>query len=70
MDNAKTEQADQNQIARDDVIKQARHDKYENAGNERDNRLQMSDADDHGCVPCLDAAVVELLSGGESYARP
>ena len=40
--------ADQDQIDRDDDVEQARNDQNEDAGDERDDGLQMGDADDHG----------------------
>ena len=37
---AETENADEDQVQRDDVVQQPRHDENENAGNERDDGLK------------------------------
>ena len=50
MDNPEAKDADQDQVEGDDVVKQPRHDENEDARDERDNRLQMSDANDHDPV--------------------
>jgi hypothetical protein len=41
----------EDQIDRDDVIEQARHDQDQNAGNKRDDWLQMGDRDFHVEAP-------------------
>jgi hypothetical protein len=51
LDNSQTEYANQDQIGRNDEVEQPRNDENENAGNERDNRLQVSDANNHDRVP-------------------
>jgi hypothetical protein len=46
-DDAKAENADEDQVQRDDVVQQPRHDENENAGNERDDGLKLADIDGH-----------------------
>jgi hypothetical protein len=45
---AETHDTDENQVGGDNEIQEARHDKNENAGDQRDDRLKMRNADDHG----------------------
>ena len=51
LQDAETEDTDDDQIQRDDVIQQPRHDENKNAGDERDDRLKVGDADGHGLSP-------------------
>jgi hypothetical protein len=51
VDDSETHDADEDQIGRDNKVQQARHDENENAGDERNDGLQMRDADDHDDVP-------------------
>ncbi len=48
---SKAENAEHDQIDRDDDVEQARDDENENAGDDCDDGLQVSDADDHDGVP-------------------
>jgi hypothetical protein len=50
-DDAKAENADEDQVQRDDVVQQPRHDENENAGNERDDGLKLADIDGHVFSP-------------------
>jgi hypothetical protein len=45
-----------NQKNRYDVIEQLRHDQDEDAGNQRDNRLKVCDANGHFPFPALEAS--------------
>jgi hypothetical protein len=51
MQQAKTNDAGKNQVKRHDVIQQARHDQNDNAGDQRDDRLQMGDGEGHYFIP-------------------
>jgi hypothetical protein len=48
---AEPEQADNDQIDRDDEIEQPRHDQNENSGDQRDDRRQIGNGDGHGSLP-------------------
>ena len=50
-DKSKTDHTDDDQVGRDNEIEQARDNQNSDAGDERDDGLQMSDADDHDGVP-------------------
>ena len=50
-DDAETEDADEDQVERDDVVQKPRHNEDEHAGNERDDGLKMADAEGHGFSP-------------------
>ena len=45
------DQADEDQIGGDDKTQQARHEEDEDAGDKRDDRLDMSNTDDPGNFP-------------------
>jgi hypothetical protein len=47
VDAIETDQADKNEINRDDEVEQTRHDQNQNAGKERNERRDMSSGDDH-----------------------
>ena len=54
MNEAKPQQARHDQKRRDNVIQELRHDQNEDAGNQRDNWLKVSDAESHVRYPLLD----------------
>ena len=58
-DDAKSEDADENQIERDDVVQKARHDQNKNAGNERNDGLKMAECDGHRLSPFMTATKFE-----------
>src|ERR1043165_1245819 len=49
-DNPEPDDADDDQVDRHDVVQEARHDEDENAGDERNDGLQVADADGHGSL--------------------
>jgi hypothetical protein len=53
LNNPQTDDADEDQIDRHDEVQQPRHDENEHAGNERNDRLDVGDADGHGASPAL-----------------
>ena len=50
-DKSKPEHSDQDQVGSDNEIEQARNNQDSDASDERDDRLQMTDTDDHDGVP-------------------
>jgi hypothetical protein len=59
----KAGQADENQIDRNDEIKQARHDQYEDAAQQGHDRREMTESDSHDETPQAS------ISGGPAEAE-
>jgi hypothetical protein len=49
VDAIETDQSDKNEIDRDDIVEQPRHDQNQNAGNDGDEWRDMGRGDDHDC---------------------
>jgi hypothetical protein len=47
MDKSETDDADDDEVSRDNEIEHARHDQNDNAGDKRDDWLKMGNSDDH-----------------------
>jgi hypothetical protein len=56
-DDAETEDADKDQVQRNDVVQQSRHDENQNAGDEGNDGLDLGDADGHKLSPLVAAKV-------------
>lgn len=70
---AEAEDANQDQVERDNVVQQPRHDQNKDTGHERDDGLQMSNADGHGLSPFItrlkpnrDASLSRSIADGDT----
>jgi hypothetical protein len=61
-DDAEAENADEDQVQRDDVVQQTRHDENENAGNERDDGLKLADIDGHVFSPFRNCVEIRIAA--------
>jgi hypothetical protein len=65
-DDAKSKDAHEDQIERDDVVQKARHDQNKNAGNERDDGLKVAKGDGHGFSPYHDGDEIRIATNPSS----
>jgi len=64
LEDAEPNQADEDQIDRDDEVQQSRHDQNQDTSNERDDRLDVGGRDGHGNLRCGDAIRRPARRGG------